>query len=190
MGADKPLALPSGWDAMLAVWRSVAVPDGWRVEIVGESIVASPPDKRQSMIAAEVNRALLPTLPPDVGSHQRLAVAHPEGQLLFVPDLVVMPRAALHGRDDDPVPADRALLAVEITSPTSAETDRFSKLVGYGAARVPLYLLIDRFDETGPTVTLFAKPTGASYKHAVGIPFGDVLRLGAPFDVELDTRDF
>jgi hypothetical protein len=55
---------------------------------------------------------------------------------------------------------------------------------------VPLYLLIDRFDEDGPAVTLFYDPVDGHYQHVVRIPFGEKVSLPEPFGIDLDTGGF
>ncbi|WP_412077248.1 Uma2 family endonuclease [Streptomyces xanthophaeus] len=74
---------------------------------------------------------------------------------------MVAPRELVEGvyaDVSDPVDAAEALLVVEITSKSNAEDDRKKKLWAYAHAPVPVYLLIDRFDEHGPTATLFTGP--------------------------------
>jgi Uma2 family endonuclease len=110
---------------------------------------------------------------------------------LFIPDLVIVPDAAFDSlSNNEPVPADRALLVVEITSFSNAATDRKTKRWSYAHAGVPLYLLIDRFDEDGPAVTLFSDPVDGHYQHLVRIPFGEKISLPEPFGIDLDTGGF
>ena len=79
---------------------------------------------------------------------------------------------------------------MEITSRGNAETDRKTKRWSYAHAGVPQYLLIDRFDEDGPAVTLFSNPVDGHYQHVTRIPFGEKISLPAPFDLDLDTDGF
>lgn len=81
-------------------------------------------------------------------------------------------------------------MAVEITSSGNARHDRTKKLWAYAHAPVPLYLLIDRFDEHGPTVTLFSEPVNGAYQVSVRTSFGKRVTLPEPFDVELATEGF
>lgn len=90
----------------------------------------------------------------------------------------------------DPVDATEALLVVEITSQSNADDDRKKKLWAYAHAPLPVYLLIDRFDEHGPTATLFTEPHNGAYKHAVRVAFGEELRLPEPFALTVDTGSF
>ncbi|MFB6521863.1 hypothetical protein [Streptomyces sp. NPDC056401] len=60
----------------------------------------------------------------------------------------------------------------------------------YAHAPVPVHLLVDRFDEHGPTATLFTEPENGACKHAVRVAFGGELGLPAPFAVAVDTGSF
>ncbi|WP_169801308.1 Uma2 family endonuclease, partial [Streptomyces kanamyceticus] len=109
------------------------------------------------------------------------------------PDLVLAPREVVDAADpesNEPLDASEALLVVEITSPSNAKDDRTKKLWAYGHAPVPAYLLVDRFDEHGPTATLFTGPQNGAYKHAERVPFGESLTLSEPFAAVVDTADF
>ncbi|MFG3366152.1 Uma2 family endonuclease [Streptomyces sp. NPDC048156] len=76
------------------------------------------------------------------------------------------------------------------TSRSNAKDDRTKKLWAYAHAPVPVYLLVDRFDEYGPTATLFTGPQNGAYKHAERVPFGECLELPDPFAATVDTAGF
>lgn len=150
------------WDDLLRAWRELDVPEGWRAEIDGGQIlVVPPPHAHHNGIAAKVQRSLYRTLPEELEIYQTLGIHIARLDKLYVPDLVVMPAALIAAADpdtSDPVDAAEALLVVEITSKSNAKDDRTKKLWAYAHAPVPAYLLIDRFDEHGPTTTLFSAP--------------------------------
>lgn len=180
------------WPALLTAWQELAVPGGWRAEI-GESCInlTPPPGSGHNLIADLVHRALVRITSDEWGLYQKLGVSIPLRARLFVPDLVIVPTAELRRLpDNEPVPADLALLVAEITSFSNAETDRKAKRWSYAHAGVPLYLLIDRFDEDGPAVTLFSDPVDGHYQHLVRIPFGEKISLPEPFGIDLDTGGF
>jgi Uma2 family endonuclease len=180
------------WPTLLTAWQELAVPEGWRAEIVEYGIhLTPPPGNGHNMIAYLVHRALGEVTPDEWGLYQKLGVSIPLRARLFVPALVIVPTAELRRLPDlEPVSADRALLVAEITSFSNAETDRKTKRRGYAHAGVPLYLLIDRFDEDGPAVTLFSDPVDGHYQHLVRIPFGEKISLPEPFAIDLDTGGF
>lgn len=181
-----------GWEALLRTWQEMDVPAGWRAEIVGEGITMTPPPGNEhNRIADAVDDALRKSSPGTWGIYQNLGLAVPLCAKLYIPDLVVVPRARLAELpDNEPVTADKALLVVEITSKGNAEVDRKAKLWGYAHGPVPYYLLIDRFDEAGPSVTLFAEPGNGHYRHSVHVPFGDKIEIPEPINLRLDTSGF
>ncbi|MFE0026055.1 Uma2 family endonuclease [Amycolatopsis sp. NPDC059021] len=180
------------WDALLRAWQELDVPEGWHAEILeGGITMTPPPGNGHNRIAERVHRALIGVLPSEWGVYQTLAVSVTSLRRLFEPDLVVVPETELSALPDAmPVPADRAKLAVEIVSKSNARTDRVEKLRAYALAPVPLYLLIDRFAEAGPLVTLFSDPADGHYQSSHGVPFGGKITIPEPIGLVLDTKEF
>lgn len=177
------------WDGLLQTWRDLDVPEGWRAEITEDGITMTPPPANfHNSIAQCVHRDLVLALPRHLGVYQTLGVAVPAAGRLYIPDVCVMRTADLD--DGTEVTADAVLLAVEIASKRSAKHDRKTKLWGYAHGPVPLYLLIDRFHEDGPAVTLFSEPRDGHYQRSVRVPFGDSIELPEPINLTLDTKDF
>jgi Uma2 family endonuclease len=148
-----------------------------------------PPGVGHNMIAGQIHRALIACLPRSVGVYQTLGTAIVPLEKLYMPDLVVVDDRLLDPEDTE-IDAATLMMAVEITSRDNARQDRTRKLWAYAHAPIPLYLLVDRFDEAGPTVTLFEEPENGAYRRTVRIPFGEPVKLPDPFGVELATRDF
>ncbi|MFJ1703558.1 Uma2 family endonuclease [Kitasatospora sp. NPDC088346] len=182
------------WTYLLDTWRELDVPEGWRAEIEeGQIVLVPPPGKGHNLIAGEVHDALVRCLPPEIGAYQTLGVEIVQSERIYVPDLVVVDKELLKQPDRgdaDPVDASEILLAVEITSAGNARHDRTRKLWAYAHAPVPHYLLIDRFDEHGPTVTLFSEPVNGAYRRSLRTPFGKPVSLPEPFGAELVTDGF
>ncbi|NEA56421.1 Uma2 family endonuclease [Streptomyces sp. SID13666] len=104
----------------------------------------------------------------------------------YVPDVAVVPRALAKGAGA--LLPDQTLLVVEVTSESNADTDRTVKRRRYAEYGAPLYLLVDRQERT---CTLYSEPSRLGYTHAEGPhPFGRVIRLLEPFDLDLDTSEF
>ncbi|MFG2820690.1 Uma2 family endonuclease [Kitasatospora sp. NPDC048365] len=178
------------WDYLLNTWLELDVPEGWRAEIdEGEIRLVPPPNVGHNVIAGKVHRALLECLPPEVGVYQTLGTEIVPLEKLYVPDLVVVDDARLVAREAS-IDAAGLLMAVEITSKRTARLDRTKKLWAYGHAPVPLFLLVDRFDEDGPTVTVFSDPDQGRYQRGVRTPFGQPVELPEPFGIELSTEGF
>jgi Uma2 family endonuclease len=179
-----------GWDDLVRLWEESEWPEGCKVEIIEGIVTVSPaPANNHNVIAVMVQRRLYSVIPEAWDVFQTLAVAVPSRLGLYIPDLVVAPLAEVEGPGNY-VPADTAELVVEITSQSNANHDRISKPVGYAAAGVPLYLLIDRWAPGGPTVTLYGEPNGNVYRVLHAGKFGDEIRLPEPFGLTLDTSIF
>ncbi|MDH6608429.1 Uma2 family endonuclease [Streptomyces sp. SAI-208] len=103
------------------------------------------------------------------------------------PDAVLVPEGhfAGHGEWADP---SGVLLVLDVTSHDSDtdQRDRQEKPVAYGAAGIPLYMLIDR---DACTVTLYGDPdAGVGYRSSRKEPFGAGVLLPEPLGIELDTE--
>lgn len=188
---------PSHWELMLRAWEELDLPDGWRAEIIeGGLFLVTPPKPEHNRIVWLINKALMRKVLREVGDlsgaevHQTVDLRVPLRSSLFIPDLLVLPYSVME-YDSDTMMSD-VLLAVEVTSKSTAERDRKPKLWGYAQAGVPLYLLVDRWDPDGGggEVTLFSDPEDGRYTSITKVPFGKEIHLPEPFDLTLDTGDF
>ncbi|MFH9239725.1 Uma2 family endonuclease [Streptomyces anulatus] len=101
----------------------------------------------------------------------------------YVPDIAVVPEDLAKG--GSALLPDQTLLIVEVTSESNAETDRVVKRRRYAEYGAPLYLLVDRIDRS---ITLFSEPQKLGYTRVEGpYPFGAVVRLPLPFELDIDT---
>lgn len=183
---------PSGddWDSLVRLWEEMDWPEGCKVEIIeGIITVAPPPVNNHNLIAESVQRRLYTVIPDDWGVHQTLNVAVPSRSGLYIPNLVVVPRETVR-EGENFVPAAAAELVVEITSKSNAVNDRVSKLNGYAAAGVPLFLLIDPHATGSPTIHLYGEPSDGKYRLLHAGKFGEAVHLPEPFDLALDTFGF
>ncbi|MDT3398663.1 Uma2 family endonuclease [Streptomyces sp. B1866] len=181
------------WDDLVRLSREPGFPEGCKVEIIeGIITVAPPPSNNHNRIADKVQRRLYSVIPEDWGIFQTLGVIQPAHRNLYIPDLAVVPHAALDalGPSGDYAPLTDAELVVEITSKSNARHDRKEKLAGYARAGVPLYLLVDAWVRGGPVVTLFGNPESHIYQVLQTVGFGKEIHLPKPFDLTLDTAIF
>ena len=196
-GSETAIGMPSHWELMLRAWEELDLPEGWRAEIIeGGLFLVSPPKPEHSHIVWLINKALMTEVLrggsalADAEVHQTVDLRVPLRTSLFIPDLMVLPYSVLE-YDPETMMSD-VLLAVEVTSKSTADRDRKPKLWGYAHAGVPLYLLADRWDPQSGTgeVTLFSEPENGRYTSITKVPFGKEIHLPAPFDLTIDTSRF
>ncbi|MDA2803765.1 Uma2 family endonuclease [Nocardiopsis suaedae] len=118
-----------------------------------------------------------------------VGVQVPHVEKLYVPDLCVIP-SDVFPTAKPPVEGAEALLVVEITSPSNVEHDRKKKRWAYAHAPVSLYLLVDAYDVSGPSVTLFSHPNNGDYGTITKERFGAQVHLPEPFGFDLETGAF
>ncbi|MFF7274397.1 Uma2 family endonuclease [Streptomyces griseorubiginosus] len=177
------------WDELVRVWEETDAPEGSKVEIVEGIVTVSPPPSEEHNDTAElVQRRLYTAIPDDWGVYQTLGLTCPETGGLFIPDLCVVPRAAL--RRGTRVHGGEAELVVEVTSKSNANHDRIKKAHGYAVAAVPLYLLLDAWQSGRPTATLYGEPQNGTYRVLESVEYGEELTLPAPFKLGIDTGAF
>ncbi|WP_432134655.1 MULTISPECIES: Uma2 family endonuclease [unclassified Streptomyces] len=177
------------WDEIVRVWEETDVPEGSKVEIIEGIVTVPPPPSEEHNYTAELlQERLYSVVPEGCGIYQTLGLSASESGGLFVPDLCVVPRAAL--RRKTRVQACEAELVVEITSPSNANHDRIKKAYGYARAGVPLYLLLDPCHSGRPTATLYGAPEDGTYRVLTSVEYGEKLSLPAPFGLDIDTSVF
>ncbi|MEV6163791.1 Uma2 family endonuclease [Streptomyces sp. NPDC052052] len=178
------------WDDLVRIWEETDAPEGCKVEIIeGIVTVSPPPSNDHSLTAALLQRRLYSVIPEDWGIYQTLAVTVPGRAGLYVPDLVVVPRAEVTGPGNR-VPAKEARLVVEITLRANANHDRIGKAHGYAKAGVELFLLLDPWQSGRPTATLYGEPEAGTYRVLDAVEYGEKLTLPEPFALVLDTGVF
>ncbi|WP_228979814.1 Uma2 family endonuclease [Streptomyces sp. DH12] len=190
LGIEPEPSRGDGWDELVRIWEATDAPEGCKVEIIEGVVTVTPgPANSHNDTADLVQRRLYGVIPEDWGIYQTQTVAVPSRHGMFIPDLLVAPRAALkeHGHC---IPLAVAELIVEITSRSNANHDRVEKLHGYATAGVPLYLLLDTWHSGRPTATLYGEPRNGMYRVLDTVKYGEELRLPAPFDLVLDTGEF
>ncbi|MGW7364338.1 Uma2 family endonuclease [Streptomyces sp. NPDC054841] len=108
----------------------------------------------------------------------RAGRAKPDGALAPVDHF------AGHGQWADPA---GVLMVVEVTSYDSDtdRRDRREKGAGYAAAEIPVYLLIDRDDNT---LTVFSEPENGTYQQHPTYKYGDTVSLPDPVNITLATE--
>jgi Uma2 family endonuclease len=158
---------------------SLELPPGYKAELVeGKIVVTPPPNNEHESFFAEV------TYNFNVAGWRvsgNTGLITPLGR--FIPDLTVVrreffKRAPLeHWLDPEGV-----ALVAEITS-SHPSIDRDAKRRGYAAAKIPIYLLIDR--EAKESV-LFSEPEHGDYAVTARRPIDEPIPLPEPFSFTLE----
>ncbi|MCH0539391.1 Uma2 family endonuclease [Streptomyces sp. MUM 203J] len=180
----------STWDRLVHFWQELDWPEGCKVEIIEGIVTMAPtPASSHNYIAHLVHRDLYRVIPEDWAVCQTQSVAMPPNLNMFIPDLLVVPSAALK-KPGCHIPAEAAELVVEITPPSNAQQDRIQKLRGYASAGVPLYLLLDSWASNCPSATLYGEPKNGMYRVLEVAQYGEGIHLPEPFGLTIDTGAF
>ncbi|MFG2819511.1 Uma2 family endonuclease [Kitasatospora sp. NPDC048365] len=161
-----------------------AAPSNFKIEFSGDVIImqASPSAIHERNLAV-VRRQFEAHAPAEYLSTGNMDLASPQVAKLRNPDLTYLPEDAMASTENR-VPAELALIAVEIVSPSNPENDWVGKLRDYPLMRIPLYLLVDAAQKT---VTLFGEPENGRYRTREDANFGETIHIPAPFGFTLDT---
>ncbi|MER7766272.1 Uma2 family endonuclease [Kitasatospora sp. NPDC096140] len=172
---------PLGEDSLLQAFLELDTPPGSKAEFIeGEIVVTPPPDGDHEDAIARFARAVAREAAEELYVSGGKGLITPRGR--FIPDATVAPVGHFRAQDSWSS-AVGVELVLEVTS-TNPVKDRESKRLGYAAAGVPCYLLIDRSEGT---VTLFTDPKDGDYATLHETEFGRRIKLPAPFSFTLDT---
>ncbi|MDT0451615.1 Uma2 family endonuclease [Streptomyces hesseae] len=180
-----------GFEELCQVLEQVdaGLPDGYRTEIIGGNIVMSPWSQcAYDYIIESAIEQLSPHTPDGhrVRGYPRL-FKFPTQEESYGPDFYALEWTALKTKGIY-APGDALSLAGEVTSRSTAGTDRTKKVEAYGKAGVPVYVLVDVLAES---VTAYSDPSpDRGYRARHQVKLGDKVHIPAPFDCELDTADW
>jgi Uma2 family endonuclease len=176
-------------DWILARFLELDLPEGLQAEFInGEIVVVPPPSGAHDMVVGRIAEQIRSNCPA-VDTWQGAGVETPSGR--YLADLVAgpegwAPEGWAAGEAGSWLPADRLQLVVEVTA-TRPEDDRGAKRLGYAAAGVPLYLLVDlERDEC----VLRARPHDGDYQSGYRVPIGVEIPLPQPLGFALHTDAF
>jgi Uma2 family endonuclease len=177
---------------LLADFLNLDTPEGYRAELIdGEIVVSPPPDRNHGHIIWRIVQQISRNSSVEMDYAPQVGLIVPSRGIpdedRFEPDAAFAP-AKLSVFQSGPSwdTPDGIELVLEVTS-SSADRDRNAKRLGYAAAGIPLYLLIDRKFRK---VVLFSDPQDGDYLGKSEVHFGLKLHLPKPFDFTLDTAPF
>ncbi|GAA2978692.1 Uma2 family endonuclease [Streptomyces lactacystinicus] len=172
---------PLGEDSLLQAFLELDTPPGFKAELIeGEIVVTPPPDGDHEDAIARFARAVAREAAEDLYVSGGKGLITPKGR--FIPDATVAPVGHFRAQDSWSS-AVGVELVLEVTS-INPHKDREAKRLGYAAAGIPCYLLIDRSEGR---VTLFTDPRNGDYTTLHETEFGRCIKLPAPFSFTLDT---
>jgi Uma2 family endonuclease len=182
------------FDALLEDFLALdaRTPEGYRAELIdGEIVVTPPPDGDHEDAIGQIVKQVLRNgaVEMDFAATKGLLVPTDgrDDSGHVIPD-ITFARSELRLFLGAPpwMRPTGVTMVVEVTSSRTSK-DREAKRHGYAAARIPLYLLVDR---EAQRVTLFSEPVRDDYSASRVAAFGDRLHLPAPFGFELSTSAF
>ncbi|MEU6309915.1 Uma2 family endonuclease [Streptomyces sp. NPDC047014] len=167
-------------DALWQAWKAIELPEGYHAEIVEGFIEVSPTGRyAHGRIVNRLRDRLVVFLAQgEYAAYQDINVAH--RRKVWIPDLFVASADAEEHVTEDGLGIDASAvrLVVEVVSPGSdgITRDRTRKRREYARAGIPVYVLIDDFDDGG-TITVLTAPDreAAVYGDELRAPY----RLGA-----------
>ncbi|MEV7020782.1 Uma2 family endonuclease [Kitasatospora sp. NPDC093558] len=177
---------------LLELFHALDTPEGLRAELLeGEILIKLPEDGHHahliSELADQVRRESATEMQMSENKGLRLVSGrhHPPNHV--IPDATFAPWSLRLFRGAPPwMEPDGVAMVAEVTS-SKPDQDRIAKRHCYARAAIPFYLLIDREKSQ---VSLFGKPHRDEYTEVHLAAFGEPLALPAPFEFELDTKDF
>ncbi|QVQ49994.1 Uma2 family endonuclease [Spiractinospora alimapuensis] len=162
------------------------LPTGFRVEVLGGSLVASPaPSNKHNGVVRRVMLQVERQLTPDRMTYQVSSVGFggDDGDLA-IPDLVVLPSKA-EEEDEWLNSPDVVEFVLEVASPGNPATDVTVKPQVYASMGIPIYLLID--PRRGSAVCR-SDPRDGRYQGIHHFRYGAVIPLPDPLeDVRIET---
>ncbi|MEU9042192.1 MULTISPECIES: Uma2 family endonuclease [unclassified Kitasatospora] len=158
---------------------------GLRVQIIGGTLVMSPPPRgKHAGTVRRLRVQLDPRLPADLAAYEVSSIHMPDDDEDYAtPDLVVLPIA---WDDDDEWLADPhdVELAVEVISTSERVSHIAAKTSWYAIAGVPVLLAVD---PRAGSWTLHTHARDGEYQGVLRGKYGEPVPLPAPLSMELDT---
>ncbi|MES4900879.1 MULTISPECIES: Uma2 family endonuclease [unclassified Streptomyces] len=164
-------------EVLWQAWKAMELPEGYRAEIIEESIEVSPTGRRRHGVAINrLRRALEAHIADDDHLvYHDINVIH--RRKVWIPDLFIAPGDLDEIPDEENLGVDASGVEAvfEVVSPghEARSRDRKRKRRAYARAGIPLYVIVDDFDGEG-TVTVLTSPNPdkAVYADEHRVPYG------------------
>ncbi|GGX58064.1 Uma2 family endonuclease [Streptomyces noursei] len=159
-------------------------PKSMKVEYTdGTIIMQASPSALHELNLTKVRSQFDPHVPRSTVPIGNIDLVSPNVTMSRNPDLTYLPEEVLETTSGK-IPAELALITVEIVSKSNPENDWTGKLRDYPLMHIPLYLIVDPQQKT---VTLFSEPENGRYRSREDADFGENIHIPAPFGFTLDT---
>ncbi|MEV0641851.1 Uma2 family endonuclease [Streptomyces sp. NPDC050619] len=162
-------------EVLWQVWKAVELPEGYRAEIIEGVIEVSPTGRfSHAQVVNRLRDALGIFLhDSEYGAWNDTNVIH--ALKAWIPDGLVAPRDGAEAENGLGIKASEVEMVVEVVSPgkRNQDRDRIRKRREYARAGIPVYVLIDDYDDQG-AVTLFTgpRPDKADWEDIHRVPYG------------------
>ncbi|WP_405911101.1 MULTISPECIES: Uma2 family endonuclease [unclassified Streptomyces] len=164
-------------EVLWQAWKAMELPEGYRAEIIEGAIEVSPTGRfPHARIVNRLRDALADFLrDSEHAAWNDTNVIH--ARRAWIPDGFVAPgdEELIATEDDLGVKASAVQLIVEIVSPgkRNQDRDRIKKRREYARAGIPVYVIIDDYDNRGTVSILTAPvPEHARYEDEHRVPYG------------------
>ncbi|MFF5156342.1 Uma2 family endonuclease [Streptomyces sp. NPDC000348] len=189
--AERPMISgtgPDNFEELLELLDELHLRDGFQAEIIRGKIVVSPWSKAFYLDVMElVCEQLRPYLPEEHRiSYGPFLYVFPGVQRAYGPDIHVAHRSVSRSASNH-LDGEALSFVAELTSSSTRDDDLTDKVLTYGKAGVPVYLLLDMQEEQA---TVFSMPSAKGYESRETKPFGEKVSIPQPFDCVLDTTGF
>ncbi|WP_229702869.1 Uma2 family endonuclease [Streptomyces albiflavescens] len=163
-------------------------PEGVKLELIDGKLEVKPlADQRHKAIVVWLSRLFMQHRPQlALYPEQGLKVgAYRKGHACA--DAALAPLDHFIAQDGEWADPEGVLMVVEVTSRDrdTDRRDRVDKVRGYAEAGIPVYLLIDRDNDT---LVVHNDLRNGTYRQSPSYPYGAVIELPSPVNISLDTE--
>lgn len=163
-------------------------PEGVKLELIDGKLEVKPlPDNRHRAIVVWLIRLFVQLRPELALYHEQDLKIGTYRKGNATADAALAPLDHFISQDKNWASPDGVLMVVEVTSHDrdTDRRDRIDKVRGYAEAGIPVYLLIDRDNDT---LVVYSEPKNGTYRQNPSYPYGAEVELPAPVNVTLDTE--
>ncbi|MFD8219566.1 Uma2 family endonuclease [Streptomyces sp. NPDC059697] len=163
-------------------------PEGVKLELIDGKLEVKPlPDNRHRAIVVWLIRLFMQLRPELAMYHEQDLKIGTYRKGHATADAALAPLDHFIAQDNGWADPDGVLMVVEVTSRDrdTDRRDRIDKVRGYAEAGIPIYLLIDRDNDT---LVVHSDLKNGAYRQSPSYPYGAVVELPTPVNITLETE--